>query len=173
MPTGSAGERAGLRERGPAGEWERLRLSDEERDAAARELGEHFAAGRLTATEHGDRLDRVTAAQTHKKLPPLFADLPSAYAPGLTRDRSARGYSVPGVSAGLPHWRGPVGRVWSPPKVVLTVALVLVVLTQLPLVVVLVLAWVLVNSARRRRVSGPPWPQRHGVHPQSRRLTPR
>jgi hypothetical protein len=173
MPAGLPGDWAGRRADSPAGEWERLRLSDEERDAAARELGEHFATGRLTATEHGDRLDRVMAARTRGELPLLFADLPSAYARLSPGNLSARGYPMQGVSARPGQWHGPVGRVWSPPKVVLTVALVLVVLTQLPLVVVLVLAWVLVNSARRRRVSGPPWPQRHGVHPQSRRLTPR
>ena len=53
-----------------------LRLSDAERDEAARLLGEHYAAGRLTPAEHDERTDRAYAARTRGELPPLFADLP-------------------------------------------------------------------------------------------------
>jgi hypothetical protein len=55
---------------------EQLRLSDAERDEAARVLGEHYAQGRLTADEHQERQDRLFAARTYADLPPIFHDLP-------------------------------------------------------------------------------------------------
>lgn len=55
---------------------EQLRLSDAERDEAARVLGEHYAQGRLTAEEHEERQERLFAARTYADLPPVFHDLP-------------------------------------------------------------------------------------------------
>ena len=80
-----------------------IRLSDAERDAAAADLGEHFAQGRLTAEEHADRVDQVWAARTRGEVAPIFRDLPSAYAAAATptgprarRPRPARrGFPVP------------------------------------------------------------------------------
>ena len=57
-----------------------IRLSDAEREAAAADLGEHFAQGRLTADEHAERLEQVWAAKTRGEIAPIFRDLPSAYA---------------------------------------------------------------------------------------------
>ena len=57
-----------------------IRLSDAEREAAAVDLGEHFAQGRLTADEHAERLERVWAAKTRGEVAPIFRDLPSPYA---------------------------------------------------------------------------------------------
>ena len=57
-----------------------IRLSDAERDAAAADLGEHFAQGRLTADEHDDRLEQVWKARTRGEIAPIFRDLPSPYA---------------------------------------------------------------------------------------------
>ena len=57
-----------------------IRLSDTERDAAAADLGEHFAQGRLTAEEHDERLEQVWRARTRGEIAPIFRDLPSAYA---------------------------------------------------------------------------------------------
>jgi hypothetical protein len=59
---------------------ESIRLSDAEREAAAADLGEHFAEGRLTADEHADRLEQVWAAKTRGEVAPIFRDLPSPYA---------------------------------------------------------------------------------------------
>jgi len=57
-----------------------LRIGDADRAAAAEELGEHYAVGRLTTEEHSERLDRIWAARTRSELAPVFADLPgSAY----------------------------------------------------------------------------------------------
>jgi hypothetical protein len=53
-----------------------LRASDAEREAAAAEIREHFAAGRLSADELGERLEAVYRARTDAELRALRADLP-------------------------------------------------------------------------------------------------
>lgn len=54
-----------------------IRVGDAERDAAASELGEHYAAGRLTLDELRERLDLVLAARTRGDLTHVLADLPT------------------------------------------------------------------------------------------------
>jgi Domain of unknown function (DUF1707) len=54
-----------------------LRVSDEDRERAASELREHYAAGRLDADELADRLGRVLAARTNAELDAARADLPA------------------------------------------------------------------------------------------------
>ena len=61
-----------LRPRGP----HTLRIGDAERDAAAADLGEHYAAGRLTLDELNERLDAAFSAKTFGQLARLMADLP-------------------------------------------------------------------------------------------------
>ena len=53
-----------------------LRASDAQRDRTAAELREHFAAGRLTEDELGDRLDAAYRARTEGELQALRRDLP-------------------------------------------------------------------------------------------------
>lgn len=53
-----------------------MRVGDAEREAAAAELREHFASGRLTQEELNERLDRAFAAKTRGDLHGLFTDLP-------------------------------------------------------------------------------------------------
>ena len=53
-----------------------LRIGDAERDAAATDLGEHYAAGRLTLDELHERLDAVFMARTFGQLSRIMADLP-------------------------------------------------------------------------------------------------
>jgi hypothetical protein len=53
-----------------------LRVSDQEREHAVREIREHYAAGRLTDTELSDRVQAAYAAQTRGELVALRADLP-------------------------------------------------------------------------------------------------
>lgn len=53
-----------------------LRIGNVEREAAVRELGEHYAAGRLDAAEYEERTTAAYAARTADDLAPLFADLP-------------------------------------------------------------------------------------------------
>lgn len=50
--------------------------SDSDRDAAAGLLGEAFAAGRLTADEHSERLQAAYAARTWADLAAQTSDLP-------------------------------------------------------------------------------------------------
>ncbi len=54
-----------------------LRASDADRDAAAAVLSSALATGRLTSTEHAERLDAVYAAKTLGELAPLTRDLPA------------------------------------------------------------------------------------------------
>jgi hypothetical protein len=70
-----------------------MRVSDAEREAAAGELQEHFASGRLDQDELDERLSRALTAKTRGDLDALFTDLPS----------SGRGWSGPtGPGNGTP-----------------------------------------------------------------------
>ncbi|MGZ4449217.1 MAG: DUF1707 SHOCT-like domain-containing protein [Nocardioides sp.] len=125
-----------------------LRMSDAEREAAASELGEHYAQGRLSAEEHAERLDLVWAARTRGELGPVFADLPghrpTAYAgPRRGSDRPARGYWSSGP---VPFRRG----VPTPLLVVLAVLLVVTVVTHLPVIVLGLLVWWFVATRHHR-----------------------
>jgi TM2 domain-containing membrane protein YozV len=53
-----------------------VRIGNSEREAAVRELGEHFAEGRLDADEYEERAAAAYAAKTDGDLAPLFKDLP-------------------------------------------------------------------------------------------------
>jgi Flp pilus assembly protein TadB len=64
-----------------------LRIGDAEREAAARELGEHFALGRISVDEHAERLEQIWAARTAADLAPAFRDLPR---PQAERSRLGR-----------------------------------------------------------------------------------
>ena len=55
----------------------RIRASDADRDRAAALLREHHAAGRLTAEEFQDRMDKALEAKTLGELDELLADLPA------------------------------------------------------------------------------------------------
>ena len=54
-----------------------LRVSDAERDATLRTLGEHAAVGRLTLNELEDRASQALAAKTRGDLAALTSDLPA------------------------------------------------------------------------------------------------
>jgi len=68
-----------------------MRASDADRDTTVGLLNAAFAEGRLTADEHGQRLDAAYAARTWQQLRQLTADLPApraaatgqAAAPGM------------------------------------------------------------------------------------------
>jgi len=53
-----------------------LRVSDEQRERAASEIREHYAAGRLTDDELSDRVQAAYSARTEGELKALTADLP-------------------------------------------------------------------------------------------------
>jgi uncharacterized membrane protein len=85
---------------------DRLRIGDADRETAARELGEHFALGRITADEHAERLEQIWSARTAADLAPAFRDLPRPQAarpkpptaPTMRATSDARGWRP-----GLPH----------------------------------------------------------------------
>ena len=163
----------------PAEQPRELRIGDAERTAAADELAEHYAQGRLSAEEHSERLDRIWAAKTRTELTPVFADLPGsayqrpvqqhgAYAtadrPGVGQDRPRRAprpFPAPPFGRppfGRPPYVGPRGRAvargfWVLPvlvRVVLVVLLVALVLAHLPLILIGVLVWVVLTHKHRR-----------------------
>jgi len=121
-----------------------MRLSDAEREAAAADLGEHFAQGRLTADEHAERLEQVWAAKVRGEIAPIFRDLPSPYA---------------AVAAPPPAWAEP--RHWNPspralrrgvpPPVMalLVVLLVFAVIAHFPLVLLGLVLFLVLRTARR------------------------
>ena len=74
-----------------------MRVGDAEREAAAAELREHYASGRLTLDELNERVDKAFAATTRGDLNGLMTDLPSAR-PGW----SSAGASGPSGSSALP-----------------------------------------------------------------------
>ncbi len=81
-----------------------MRVGDAEREAAATEVREHFASGRLTQDELNQRLDQTFAAKTRGDLNAVFADLPTAN----WRDATAGGAAS---TAGAPYGgRIPLGR---------------------------------------------------------------
>lgn len=165
---------------GPARE---LRIGDADRTAAADELAEHYAQGRLSAEEHSERLDRIWAAKTRAELTPVFADLPgsayqrpSAYAtadrPGVGQDRPRGGRPFPAPPFGRPPFGRPpyAGdrrvRAWFGPlpvliKILLAAALVVLVVAHLPLILIGLVIWTVLahkgGTCRPRRAYQRRW----------------
>ncbi len=137
-----------------------LRLSDAERDEAARLLGEHYAAGRLTPAEHDERTEQAYAARTRGELPPLFADLPGGSPwkppPRPSAPSAAPSRSWPGGAAaqgGYAVWRPAPTRAGVPAvlKVLAALLLVVLVLTHLPWILLGLVAFVVLTRGGRRR----------------------
>jgi hypothetical protein len=98
----------------PRGGPHALRIGDAERDAAAADLGEHYAAGRLTLDELNERLDAVFSSKTFGQLTRIMADLPG---PGRLPWRVGLGRTGGGwAPAGFyPDWPFDMGdRPWHP-----------------------------------------------------------
>src|SRR5215831_19592188 len=72
-----------------------IRASDVDRDAAAGLLNAAFAEGRLTADEHGQRIEAAYAARTWQQLHQLTADLPAP--PAAARPMEPVGFTAPGL----------------------------------------------------------------------------
>jgi hypothetical protein len=54
-----------------------LRVSDQEREQAAQQLREHYAAGRITEDELNQRVEAVYVARSQQQLAALLSDLPA------------------------------------------------------------------------------------------------
>jgi hypothetical protein len=133
-----------------------LRIGDDDRETAARELGEHFALGRITAEEHSERLEQIWAARTQADLAPVFADLPRP--PGARSAPSGRaGWgSSPAPVTRSRGWRAPT--IPFPLKALLLVIAVVLVLSHLSLLVVALLLYVVgVRRLARRGHRHPRW----------------
>lgn len=111
----------------------RVRIGDTERDAAASALGDHFAAGRLTRDEFDERLELAWAAKSADDLDPLFVDLPSDRTPALGGRREPIGFRDRDRQRVGPR-RVPSGR--PPLFFFVVVAVLLTVLTQIPVILV-------------------------------------
>ena len=77
----------------------RIRASDADRDRTAALLREHHAAGRLTAEEFHDRMERALQAKTLGELDELLADLPAIELYRLPHESMRR--SPPGTRQSL------------------------------------------------------------------------
>lgn len=154
----------------------RLRLSDDDREAAVRELGEHYATGRLTADEHEERTEQAWAAKTRADLAPLFRDLPISARGGPISAQGGEFLRPPATGPALrPSPRR--GAIPTPIVVLLAVVAALALASVLPvLVVVLVLWWLVAGHARHRwghrldrrhhgHHGGPPWLRRTSHRP--------
>lgn len=97
-----------------------VRIGDAEREDAVRQIGEHFAAGRLTEEEHAERSEQAYAARTQEDLNALFGDLP-----GGPAEQQQGQWGPPWASwsagpqggprgGGRPPWAGPGPLRWLP-----------------------------------------------------------
>jgi hypothetical protein len=132
-----------------------LRIGDAEREAAISSLASHFAEGRLTQVEHGERTELALNARTGRDLDVLFADLPRrGDETGATR-RPSRGPRLEWIAAPLF-------------AAIFIGAAIFVVVNLLPtialIVLVLVATRLLFFGGRRNWHRGYGWPQRGGPH---------
>ena len=127
---------------------DQLRIGDTEREAAATELGEHYAQGRLSQAEHGERLDQIWAARTQADLTPVFRDLPSSLGRRTPPAAAWAGRSAPGRAVSSGGGFAIPGFVMA----VLAVLLVVTILTHLPLILIgLGIFFLVMHKGRRRR----------------------
>ncbi len=80
-----------------------IRIGNEERQAAAHALGDHYAQGRLDADEYEQRVSAAFVARTSADLDELFVDLPRP--PTLAPPPPA--WPVPVVDRTAPYGREP------------------------------------------------------------------
>lgn len=129
-----------------------LRASDAEREAALRNLGTHFADGRLDRAEFEERADAALAARTQDQLRALFTDLPGpAPVPAAPEDGDA---SVAASSPSAAAQRGarPTPVPWAPPLILVPVLFAMAILAALhgaPPFPLIPLAFILLRRRRR------------------------
>jgi hypothetical protein len=124
-----------------------LRIGDAERDRAIAELGDHFAAGRLSTEEFEQRVDQAIKARFNDDLDPLFVDLPRTPEPSMESRSHQRSDAHLGWSPVL----------WFAPLLVVC-AVVAAVLLSAPWLVWMILWMFLITGffRRRRHHFGPP-----------------
>ncbi|GAB3932146.1 hypothetical protein GCM10029976_037640 [Kribbella albertanoniae] len=89
-----------------------IRIGDAEREEAVRRLGEHYEAGRLSAEEHGERVEAALRAKTAAELGDVFVDLPSQRQESA-QQQSAGPAGPPRGRGRRPEWaaKGPFGKI--------------------------------------------------------------
>jgi hypothetical protein len=118
-----------------------VRIGDAERDRAIASLGDHFAAGRLTAEEFDQRMDQALKARFNEDLEPLFADLPRTVEPDVQSNSNRRPDLHLAWSAML----------WLAPLIVIFAVVAAVVLSAPWLVWVFLWMFLITGLFRRRR----------------------
>ena len=132
-----------------------LRIGDADRETAARELGEHYALGRITTEEHSERLEQIWAARTQADLAPAFADLPG---PPSARAHSASSSPTPWGPAPTRGRRPQVPAIPFLLKVLIGVIVIALVLSHLSLLVVALVLYVFgVRRLAHRHHRHPRW----------------
>jgi hypothetical protein len=118
-----------------------VRIGDAERDRAIASLGDHFAAGRLTAEEFDQRMDQALKARFNEDLEPLFADLPRTVEPDVQSNSTRRPDLHLAWSAML----------WMAPLIVIFAVVAAVVLSAPWLVWIFMWVFLITGLFRRRR----------------------
>jgi hypothetical protein len=118
-----------------------IRIGDAERDRAIAALGDHFAAGRLTADEFDQRVDQALKARFNEDLEPLFADLPRTVEPEPKPNSNHRSDFTLAWSAML----------WLAPLIVIFAVVAAIVLSAPWLVWVFLWVFLITGLFRRRR----------------------
>jgi Sec-independent protein secretion pathway component TatC len=118
-----------------------VRIGDVERDRAIASLGDHFAAGRLTAEEFELRMDHALKARFNEDLEPLFADLPQTVEPDVEPNSNRRSDLHLAWSAML----------WLAPLFVMCAVVAAIVLSAPWLVWVFLWVFLITGLFRRRR----------------------
>lgn len=118
-----------------------VRIGDAERDRAIASLGDHFAAGRLTAEEFDERMDQALKARFNEDLEPLFADLPRTVEPDVQSNANRRPDLHLAWSAML----------WMAPLIVIFAVVAAVVLSAPWLVWIFLWVFLITGLFRRRR----------------------
>ena len=118
-----------------------IRIGDTERDRAIAALGDHFAAGRLTAEEFDQRTDQALQARFNADLEPLFVDLPRTVEPAVEPNSNRRPDLHLAWSAML----------WLAPLIVIGAVVAAVVLSAPWLVWMFLWVFLITGLFRRRR----------------------
>jgi hypothetical protein len=118
-----------------------IRIGDAERDRAIASLGDHFAAGRLTAEEFDQRTDQALQARFNADLEPLFVDLPRTVEPAVEPNSNRRPDLHLAWSAML----------WLAPLIVIGAVVAAVVLSAPWLVWMFLWVFLITGLFRRRR----------------------
>jgi hypothetical protein len=141
-----------------------LRIGDFERQAAASQLQQHFAAGRISWDELDERLGAAYAGRTRADLDKLFTDLPMLAPPQAVQAPAPQPTSQPYRMADFRR-----NLSVSPQSIwLLVLAIGLTAVTQGATFPLIILWWVFASGAHRRVHFGNPYARGGSRHHQVR-----